>query len=177
MAEKGKLTPKQAKFVDEYVISGNATEAAKKAGYAGKTIRKTASENLTKPDIKEAIERRMKEIESQKIADGKEAMEGLSSIARQEKQPNGEIPTTAESFKAWQEIMKRHPLTDLSKAQIRKANAEARSAELDAEIKQAQLDSINSVADKTANKFDDWSSEDLKILIGKADDKIARSNN
>ena len=32
-----KLTLKQQRFADEYIISGNATEAAIKAGYSKKT--------------------------------------------------------------------------------------------------------------------------------------------
>lgn len=43
-----KLTLKQQKFSDEYIISGNATEAALKAGYSKKTVRSIGQENLTK---------------------------------------------------------------------------------------------------------------------------------
>ena len=51
-----KLTPKQKAFVREYKKNGgNGTQAAIKAGYSEKTARKIASENVTKPDIKEAL--------------------------------------------------------------------------------------------------------------------------
>jgi len=50
-----KLTPKQERFIEEYLISLNATDAAIKAGYSEKTATKIGSENLTKPDIIEAI--------------------------------------------------------------------------------------------------------------------------
>ena len=76
------LTIKQKKFADEYIISGNATEARIKAGYSKKTARSVGSENLTKPDIKTYIEERMTDIESQKIADQKEVMEYLTSVMR-----------------------------------------------------------------------------------------------
>jgi phage terminase small subunit len=46
-----KLTPKQQRFVDEYLIDGNATQAAIRAGYSAKTARAIGAENLTKPDI------------------------------------------------------------------------------------------------------------------------------
>ena len=49
------LTPKQARFVEEYLVDLNATQAAIRAGYSKKTARQVASENLTKPDIQEAI--------------------------------------------------------------------------------------------------------------------------
>ena len=44
-----KLTPKQKAFADEYLICGNVTEAAKKAGYSGKTAAVIGNENLKKP--------------------------------------------------------------------------------------------------------------------------------
>jgi phage terminase small subunit len=49
------LTPKQQRFVDEYLIDLNATQAAIRCGYSPKTARAQGSENLTKPDIQAAI--------------------------------------------------------------------------------------------------------------------------
>lgn len=49
------LTPKQQRFVDEYLVDLNATQAAIRAGYSEKTARSVGSENLTKPDIAAAI--------------------------------------------------------------------------------------------------------------------------
>lgn len=49
------LKPKQQRFVDEYLIDLNGTQAAIRAGYSAKTARSIASELLTKPDIQEAI--------------------------------------------------------------------------------------------------------------------------
>jgi phage terminase small subunit len=54
--KKSKLTLKQKTFVDEYLIDCNATQAAIRAGYSPKTANRTASENLSKPDIQQAIE-------------------------------------------------------------------------------------------------------------------------
>jgi terminase small subunit-like protein len=45
------LSPKQRRFVAEYLIDLNAAEAAIRAGYSHKTARSVGSENLTKPDI------------------------------------------------------------------------------------------------------------------------------
>nr|DAI28870.1 MAG TPA: terminase small subunit [Caudoviricetes sp.] len=50
-----KLTEKQQRFVDFYIETGNASEAARKAGYSEKTCRVTGQENLQKPAIKSAI--------------------------------------------------------------------------------------------------------------------------
>lgn len=45
------LTDKQEMFCREYLIDLNATQAAIRAGYSAKTANRTASENLSKPDI------------------------------------------------------------------------------------------------------------------------------
>jgi len=55
------LTDKQRKFVDEYLIDQNATQAAIRAGYSEKTARAIGHENLTKPDISHAIHDRLRE--------------------------------------------------------------------------------------------------------------------
>jgi phage terminase small subunit len=49
------LTPKQARFVEEYLIDLNATQAAIRAGYSAKTAYSIGEENLRKPDIAESI--------------------------------------------------------------------------------------------------------------------------
>ncbi|MCC4518433.1 terminase small subunit [Limosilactobacillus reuteri] len=79
-----KLTQKQQRFVDEYIISGNATQAAIKAGYAKKAAYRTGADNLKKPQIKSAIEKRNAEIQSEKTADMTEVMEYLTSVMRGE---------------------------------------------------------------------------------------------
>src|SRR5215216_4591380 len=53
------LTDKQALFVRYYLEDMNATRAAKKAGYSARTARSIGSENLTKPDIRAAIEKEL----------------------------------------------------------------------------------------------------------------------
>lgn len=50
------MTPKQARFVEEYLFDLNATQAAIRAGYSVKTARSVGAENLTKPDIQAAIQ-------------------------------------------------------------------------------------------------------------------------
>ncbi len=49
------LTPKQQRFVDEYLIDLNATQAAIRAGYSPRTARQIGQENLSKPVIAAAI--------------------------------------------------------------------------------------------------------------------------
>jgi len=80
-----KLTAKQQRFCDEYLIDLNATQAAIRAGYSEKTARQIGQENLTKPSIKEYIENRMAEKEKELIADQDEVMRYLSAVMRREK--------------------------------------------------------------------------------------------
>jgi hypothetical protein len=56
-----KLTPKQAAFVEEYLVDLNATKAAERAGYSVKTAMAIGSENLHKPQIVAAIATRKAE--------------------------------------------------------------------------------------------------------------------
>lgn len=78
------MTPRQQKFCDEYLISGNATEAAIKAGYSEKTAKQTGSENLSKPDLRAYIDTELDKIHSAKIADAEEVMKYLTSVMRGE---------------------------------------------------------------------------------------------
>ncbi len=58
-----KLTDKQKMFVEAYLETLNATESARRAKYRGndQTLRAVGHENLTKPHIREEIDRRLKE--------------------------------------------------------------------------------------------------------------------
>lgn len=56
-----KLTDKQKKFIDEYLVDLNATQAAMRAGYKEKAAYRTGAENLRKPQIQEEIQKRMQE--------------------------------------------------------------------------------------------------------------------
>ena len=58
-----KLTPKQKLFCKYYLISLNATDAAKKAGYSKKTANRIGTENLSKPVVREYLESQMKKRE------------------------------------------------------------------------------------------------------------------
>lgn len=59
------LTAKQKRFVDEYALDQNATQAAIRAGYSQKTAGSVGSENLTKPEIAKAIENRLEKLSEQ----------------------------------------------------------------------------------------------------------------
>lgn len=79
-----KMTEKQKAFCDYYIETGNATEAAIKAGYSKKTAKVIGSENLTKPYLKQYIDERLAKIEDERIAKGEEVLQYLTRVMRGE---------------------------------------------------------------------------------------------
>ncbi|HEM3554432.1 MULTISPECIES: terminase small subunit [Streptococcus] len=77
-----KLTLKQQRFADEYIICGNATEAAIKAGYSSKYANTNASKLLQNTTIKSYIDERLEELKSEKVANQQEVLEYLTSVMR-----------------------------------------------------------------------------------------------
>lgn len=80
--ESRKLTEKQKRFIDYYVELGNATEAAKKAGYSKNSAKQIGNENLTKLDY--FIKERLKELEDKRIAKADEVLKHLTAAMRGE---------------------------------------------------------------------------------------------
>jgi phage terminase small subunit len=56
-----RLTHRQLRFVEEYLVDGNATKAAVRAGYSRRTARQTGSEKLSKPVIQNELELRIED--------------------------------------------------------------------------------------------------------------------
>ena len=84
MTKKGeKLTPKQQIFVSEYLKTGNATEAARRAGYKGndKTLQSVGTENLLKPVIQGAIKEAKSKVMDEAIVDAAFVLNGLKQVA------------------------------------------------------------------------------------------------
>lgn len=65
---KEKLTSKQKKFALEFLISGNITDAAKKAGYSERSARQIGSLNLTKPNVVEYMSEILSKTKSEEVA-------------------------------------------------------------------------------------------------------------
>lgn len=103
-----KLTPKQKAFADNYIISGNATDAAKKAGYKEKAAYAIGSENLRKPKIMEYIQNRTAPAEQKRIATGDEVMQFLTRVMNgEEKDAFGLDASLDTKIKAAVELAKR----------------------------------------------------------------------
>ena|SRR5699024_7274843 len=137
-----KLTEKQKRFADEYIKSGNATQAAIKAGYSKKYANTNVSKLLQNTTIKSYLAERMKLIDSERIMSAKEAVELLTGIGRGEVKetvvvasPMGVETVEKEAdlktrISAIKEILKRYPDNDkLMEQQLRKLTAEADMAE------------------------------------------------
>ncbi|WP_302653785.1 terminase small subunit [uncultured Clostridium sp.] len=106
-----KLTPKQRAFADYYIETGNATEAARRAGYKGKNINRIASENLSKLDIKQYIDERLAKIEDERIAKGEEVLQYLTRVMRgEEKDQFGLDASLQDRTKAAELLGKRYRL-------------------------------------------------------------------
>lgn len=140
-----KLTPKQKKFADEYIKTGNATQSAIEAGYSKKYANTNAPKLLQNTTLKQYIEKCMAEIASNRVMSYTEAVELLTSIARGEEKETVVVATPVSVEKvekeadlktrisALKEILKRYPNNDkLIEQQIRKLSAEADIAEANA---------------------------------------------
>lgn len=81
-----KMTTKQKRFCDEYLIDLNATQAAIRAGYTAKYANTNAPKLLQITTIKDFIAARMAEKESALIADQDEVLQYLTSVMRAQSQ-------------------------------------------------------------------------------------------
>ena len=79
-----KLTPKQQRFADEYIISGNAYQSALKAGYSENYAKARSSEMLDNVGIKKFLDDKMDAMANKSIADQTEVMEYLTRLMRGE---------------------------------------------------------------------------------------------
>jgi phage terminase small subunit len=107
-----KFTEKQRRFADEYIITGNITEAAIKAGYSKNYANAQGYKLLENVGIKNYINERLEELKSQKVADQQEIMEFLTSIIR------GEVsePTLILNGEGYQKVVNLVPPVNVRKA-------------------------------------------------------------
>lgn len=110
------LTPKQKTFADEFLKCGNATEAAKRAGYSEQSARQMGTENLSKPSISSYIQERQKQIDDERIADIAEIQRFYSSVLRGEVKDQFGLDASLETrIAAGRELMKRFEKAESNK--------------------------------------------------------------
>ena len=78
------MKDRQRRFADEYLIDLNAEAAAVRAGYSPRYARRNADKLVAGSGIKEYIEKRMAEKESELIADQNEVLRYLTAVMRGE---------------------------------------------------------------------------------------------
>lgn len=142
-----KLTEKQRRFVDYYVETGNATEAARRAGY--KNPNKASAQNMVKDGICAAVSSRLKELEDKRIAKVDEVMKFLTSTLRGEVEEERIVVegtgdgrsdariirvqvSARDRLEAAKSLLKRYPMQLDAKEQklrLQKLEAEIRAAE------------------------------------------------
>ena len=83
---ENKLTAKQQRFCDEYLIDLNATQAAIRSGYSEKTAYSQGQRMLKNVEVKAYLDSELERIRSEKIADATEVMEYLTKVLRGESQ-------------------------------------------------------------------------------------------
>lgn len=76
----GELTPRQSRFVDEYLLEPNATQAAIKAGYSKKGANGTGARLLANVSIQKAIEYRQQERAKRTQVDADYVLHRLTEI-------------------------------------------------------------------------------------------------
>lgn len=167
------LTDKQKRFVDEYLIDCNATQAAIRAGYSEKTAESTGSRLLRNAKVSKAIQKRMKSKERRRIAKQDEILEFYTSIMRGEPQEYSSVkrkksgdaveetatvgqatPKIEERISAANELAKRYMAgKSIDLEQFRKLKAEADIAEAKARMMNENGDKVAEQVDKLFDKL------------------------
>lgn len=106
-----KLTPKQKAFADYYIECGNATEAARKAGYKEKYAGTNANKLLKNTKVSQYITERMKAVEEKRIATGDEVLKYLTAVMRGEEKDQFDLEASLQDrTKAAELLGKRYGL-------------------------------------------------------------------
>ncbi len=120
------MTLKQQAFCDYYIASGNATEAAKKAGYSEKTAYSIGQRLLKDVEIRNQIQQASQQVQKSRIATAEEILEYLSGVVRNTEE------TTRERTKAAELLGKRYALFEEARE-----NPETKLDKLCASIREA----------------------------------------
>ena len=115
------LTDQQKAFADFFIETGNATEAAKLAGYSEKTAYSQGGRLLKHVEVSAYIKERMTQQDAARVASADEVLRFYSSVMRgQEKDAFGLDPSLADRLKAADSLMTR----DASGAEKQKGTLE-----------------------------------------------------
>lgn len=117
MVRQMELTIRQKAFADYYIELGNATEAAKKAGYKQKWAGTNADKLLKNTKVSAYIAKRLERQEDHRIATADDVMRFLSDVMNGKvKDQFGLEASLSDRINAGKELMKRHAVTDAAKS-------------------------------------------------------------
>lgn len=107
------MNPRQKAFADYYIETGNAAEAAKRAGYSPKGAKVTGAQLLTNPNLSQYIKERMDAQNNKRIASADEVIAFYTAVIRGEvKDQFGLDASLADRIKAADSLMKRYNVAD-----------------------------------------------------------------
>ena len=147
-----RLTAKQQRFCDEYLIDLNATQAAIRAGYSKKTARVIGAQNLSKLAVKNYINERMKEKEAELIADSDEVMRYLTSVLRGQSQSEVVVVENIGDYMSEARLVQKAP----------DEKERLKAAELLGKAHQIFVDKVEQTVDMDLNITVDYGDEDGK---------------
>lgn len=125
------LTPKQKKFADLYIKLGNATEAARQAGYSEKYLHKNAPKLRQNKAIAAYITQMMEGQDAERVASANEVLEFYTAVMRGEKKDQfGLESSLADRLKAADSLMKRWSAVEGKKGADRPLEDDPLSASL-----------------------------------------------
>ena len=165
------MTPKQKKFADEYIATGNAYQSALKAGYSENYAKGNAIKLVENESVKAYIDKRLEEIAKDSIATADEVLQVLTLIIRrefiEERQDinplTGEIitlenkPTTKDVISASKELLKRYP----TNVELKKLTAEIEKLYSQTQVLEHQLkENESQTATDNITIVDTWTDGD-----------------
>ena len=150
---KEKLTSKQKKFALEFLVSGNITDAAKKAGYSERSARQIGSLNLTKPNVVEYMNEILDKTKSEEVATTEEVLEFLTSVMRGNvAEQFGLDPSITDRTKAAQLLMKRFNDDQRMDLELTKLEIRFKESMPEEQGQDNFLDALNITANEVWNK-------------------------
>lgn len=150
---KEKLTSKQKKFALEFLVSGNITDAAKKAGYSERSARQIGSLNLTKPNVVEYMNEILGKTKSEEVATTEEVLEFLTSVMRGNVAEQFDLdPAITDRTKAAQLLMKRFNDDQRMDLELTKLEIRFKESMPEEQGQDNFLDALNITANEVWNK-------------------------
>lgn len=96
------LTPKQLRWIDEFLVDGNASAAAVRAGYSERSARSIAHENMTKPDVQAVLQARQMDVANDLLITRQGVIQGLLEavdMGREQRNPAAMVSALREMGK------------------------------------------------------------------------------